>query len=170
MKLKVKKSRLWIPAAGIVIAFGFFNNCCLLPYLSGGEVVDWTNLTWALFIMLGIGSARDVAIRRFRYNGEVIAESQKTASKGFFTNKIWIPIIGWCLVGGLFNNCCVHPFFNINEVDWTWLLGCLAILTGSSGLRECGIYWQDKKVLDKEEPEASSNVRKMPKSEELSDV
>jgi len=162
MKLKIKKSRLWIPAAGIVIAFGFFNNCCLLPYLNGGEVVDWENLLWVTGIMLGIGGLRDIALRRFRYIGEILAENKKSQSKGFFTNKIWIPIIGWCLVGGLFNNCCIHPFFTINEVDWTGLIGGLAILTSVSGVREWGIYVEDGKVIKRE--------GKLPDTNEISEA
>lgn len=159
MKLKIKKSRLWVPAAGIVLAFGFFNNCCLLPYLNGGEIIDWDNLIFALTIMLGFGGIRDVALRKFRYIGEILVEGQKTASKGFWTNKIWIPTIGWCLVGGLFNNCCVHPFFNIGEVEWGGLLGALSILLGISGFREYGKYDQDNKILKKEgKLEASKDV------------
>lgn len=150
MKLKIKKSRLWVPAAGIVLAFGFFNNCCLLPYLNGGEVIDWDNLAFTLLILAGAGGVRDVALRRFRYMEEVILEGQKSQSSGFWTNKIWIPAIGWCLVGGLFNNCCVHPFFNIGEVEWGGLMGALSILLTISGFREYGKYDQDSKVLQRE--------------------
>jgi len=150
MKIKIKKSRLWVPAAGIVLAFGFFNNCCLLPYLNGGEVIDWNNLIFALTILLGVGGIRDVAMRKFRYIGEILVENQKAPSKSFFNNKIWIPSIGWCLVGGLANNCCIHPFFNIGEVDWGGLLGALSILLTISGFREYGKYDQDSKVLQRE--------------------
>ena len=149
IKIKVKKSRLWVPAAGIVLAFGFFNNCVLLPWLHGGEPVDWTNLIFTLGILLGLGGARDVILRKYRYLGPVIEESIKSQSKGLWTNKIWIPIIGWCLVGGLFNNCCIHPFLNVGEVEWGGLLSALSIMLTISGVREWKIYEKDKEVLEK---------------------
>jgi hypothetical protein len=147
IKIKIKKSRLWVPAAGIVLAFGFFNNCVLLPFLTGGEEVSWFNLILALSIMLGLGGARDIVLRKFRYLGPILEESKKNQSKGFWTNKIWIPLIGWCVVGGLFNNCCVHPFFTIGEVEWSGLLTTLSILLSISGIREYGIYEKDREVL-----------------------
>lgn len=189
MNIKIKKTRLWVPAAGAVLAFGFFNNCILLPWLHGGDPVDWTNLILTLAIMLGLGGARDVVLRKYRYLGEVVEESKKTASKGILTNKVWIPTIGWCIVGGLFNNCCIHPFFNIGEVEWSGLLSALSILLTISGAREWGIYKQDKKVWESSDVDESADEnmdtgadtraivpptlhknKRMPKATEISEV
>ena len=40
IKIKVKKSRMWIPALGVVIAYGFFHNCAIAPYFNC-RIVDW---------------------------------------------------------------------------------------------------------------------------------
>ena len=37
IKIKVKKSRMWIPALGVVIAYGFFHNCAIAPYFNYHE-------------------------------------------------------------------------------------------------------------------------------------
>lgn len=187
MKISIKKSRMWVPAAGIVLAFGFFNNCVLLPWLQGGEAIDWTNLILTLAVLLGLGGARDFVLRQYRYLGPVLEESKKSQSKGLLTNKIWIPIIGWCLVGGLFNNCCIHPFFNVGEVEWGGLTSALGIMLTISGMREWGIYSKDKEVLEKygddtetDEQDAETSPKpsgiprlsrkKMPEAMEISDV
>ena len=164
MKLKIKKSRLWVPGAGIVLAFGFFSNCCLQPLLEGVQEVSWTNLLFTLAIMLGLGGARDVALRKFRYLGEVLKETKKTQSTGFWTNKIWIPTIGWCIVGGLFVNCCLYPFLDVGEVEWSGLLSGLSILMTVSGFREYGIYAQDRMVFEKTPGDT------MPEATEMSDL
>lgn len=147
-RIKIKKSRLWIPAAGIVLTLGFFNNCILLPFLKGGENISWLNLWLTLLILLGCSGARDIALRKFRYLEPILREAQKSQSKGFWTNKIWIPSIGWCIVGGLFNNCCIHPFLTIGEVEWSGLLTSLSILLSISGVREYFIYDKDREVLN----------------------
>lgn len=159
-RIKIKKSRLWVPAAGIVLAIGFFNNCVLLPWLENENIIDWTNLIFTLAIMLGLGGARDVALRKFRYLGEILEENKKSQSKGFWTNKIWIPTIGWCLVGGLANNCCLHPFFSVGEVEWAGLMSALSILLTISGVREYGIYESDRQVYEK-------NDKSLPESREI---
>jgi len=160
MKIGKKKTRLWIPAAGIVLAFGFFNNCVLLPWLEKEEIIDWTNLIFTLTIMLGLGGARDVALRRFKYLGPILEENKKTQSKGFWTSKVWIPMIGWCLVGGLFNNCVLHPFLHVGEVEWGGLLSALSILLTISGVREYGIYEKDRQVYEQ-------NNNSIPESSDL---
>jgi roadblock/LC7 domain-containing protein len=99
--------------------------------------------------MLGLGGARDIVLRKFRYLGPILEESKKSQSQGFWTNKIWIPCIGWFVVGGLFNNCCVHPFLTIGEVEWSWLLTTLSILLSISGIREYGIYEKDREIMEK---------------------
>ena len=164
IKIKIKKTRLWVPAAGAVLAFGFFNNCLILPSYSGGEEVSWLNLILALSIMLGLGGARDIVLRKFRYLGPVLEESQKNQSKGFWHNKVWIPCIGWCIVGGLFNNCCINPFFTIGEVEWSGLLTTLSILLTISGAREYGIYEKDREVMKENGGEG------LPRAHELSPV
>lgn len=148
MKNKIKKSRLWITGVGVALACGFFNNCVLVPFLNGSEPVSWTYLILAMSVVLGIGGARDVVLRQFRYLGPVLKESQKSASKGFWTMKVWIPMIGWCLALGFAVNCCLYPFLKIGEVSWEGLLATLSVLLSVSGVREYKIYAADRKVLE----------------------
>jgi hypothetical protein len=148
IKVKIKKTRMWVPAAGIAIALGFANNCLVLPYYDGGKEVDWFNLILAMSIILGLGGARDVVLRKFNYLGKVVEENQKRQSKGVFNNKVWIPSVGWFITAGLFHNCCIHPFFDVGLVEWSGLLSTLSILLTISGAREFGIYTADKKAMD----------------------
>lgn len=32
--------------------------------------------------------------------------------------RSWIPIIGWILCYGFFNNCVIAPYFHVDLVDW----------------------------------------------------
>ena len=144
---KNKKSRLWISGVGTSLALGFLINCAVVPYLDGAETVSWTYLILSLSVMLGIGGARDVVLRQFRYLGPVLKEREKSESKGTWTLKVWIPTIGWCVSLGFFNNCVVFPFLKIGEVSWEGLLATLSVLLTVSGAREFGIYAQDRKVL-----------------------
>ena len=146
MKNQIKKDRLWITAVGSALAFGFLNNCAIAPLLETNQV-SWMYLILSLSVMLGIGGARDVVLRQFRYLGSVLQESQKSASKGFWTMKVWIPAIGWCLALGFTCNCCLFPFIKIGEVNWEGLLGALSILLTVSGVREYKIYSADRKAL-----------------------
>lgn len=132
---------------GVALALGFFNNCAVIPYLNGADTVSWIWLMLSLAVMLGIGGARDVVLRQFRYLGPVLNEREKSKSKGFWALKVWIPAIGWCLAIGFFNNCCVYPFVRIGEVSWEGLLAVLSVLLTVSGAREYGIYSADRKVL-----------------------
>ena len=56
--------------------------------------------------------------------------------KKFKFKRIWISVIGWTLVIGLVNNLLVHPFADINLVDWAGLISSLSILLGISGTRD----------------------------------
>jgi hypothetical protein len=78
----------------------------------------------------------------------VLKESEKSASKGFWTMKVWIPAIGWCLALGFTCNCCVFPFFKIAEVSWEGLLATLSVLLSVSGVREYKIYSADRKFIE----------------------
>lgn len=147
MSSNVKKSRLWISGVGVSLAFGFLNNCAIVPFLHGADAVSWTYLILSLSVLLGIGGARDVVLRQFRYLGPVLKEREKSESKGFKTVKGWIPCIGWCISLGFFCNCCIYPYFNIVEVSWEGLLATLSVLLTVSGARDFGIYAQDRKVL-----------------------
>ena len=97
--------------------------------------------------MLGIGGARDVALRQFRYLGPVQKEREKSSSSSKGLMKVWIPTIGWCLALGFFCNCCIYPFLKIGEVSWEGLTATLSILLSVSGVREYKIYAADRKVL-----------------------
>lgn len=101
----------------------------------------------ALSVMLGIGGARDVVLRQFRYLGSVIKEREKSEAKTKGLMKVWIPTIGWCLALGFVCNCCIYPYFDIGEVSWEGLLGALSILLTVSGVRDYKIYSTDRKVL-----------------------
>ena len=59
--------------------------------------------------------------------------------------RLWISVIGWILVGGFINNLFVHPFTNIEIVEWNGLITSLGILLGISGTRDYFL----KKSLDK---------------------
>lgn len=148
MKLKVKKSRLWISGVGVALALGFLNNCAVIPFLEGAETISWMYLIISLAVMLGLGGARDVVLRQFRYLGPVLKERERSESKGFWTMKVWIPCIGWFISLGFFSNCCIYPFFKVGEVSWEGLLATLSVLLTVSGAREYGIYAQDRKVLN----------------------
>jgi len=139
-KCRIKKSRLWIPALGVVIAYGFFHNCVVAPHVAC-KVVDWTNLILAFSIVIGLGGARDVVLRKYKYLGEV-----KTAvKKSTLSNKIWIPFIGWCLVAGFANNFVLVPYTSLPEVEWSGLMAALSIMLTVSGARDYGIYTQERK-------------------------
>lgn len=53
--------------------------------------------------------------------------------------RSWIPIIGWILCYGFFNNCVIAPYFHVDLVDWEQLLTSLGIMLGISGIRDIGI-------------------------------
>ena len=158
IKVNVKKSRMWIPAAGFVLALGFMNNCVILPYLEGGETISWFNLITTMSLLLGIGGVRDFVLRKFNYLAPVLDANKKLQETGPMTNKVWIPCIGWFLVAGLFNNCCVYPFFKIGLIEWEGLWAALGLLLGISGARDWGIYAEDRKALEKQ----GVNVRVKP--------
>lgn len=168
IKVNVKKSRMWIPAAGFVLALGFMNNCMILPYLEGGETISWFNLITTFAVMLGLGGVRDFVLRKFSYLGPVLEKNKALQEKGRLTNKTWIPIIGWCIVGGLFNNCCIYPFFKIGLVDWTGLWATLSILLTISGAREWGIYAEDRRALEKQG--VKTDVQPTDEAERISSV
>lgn len=50
--------------------------------------------------------------------------------------RLWISVIGWILVGGFINNLYVHPFVDIELVEWNGLITSLGILLGISGTRD----------------------------------
>lgn len=143
-KFKIKKSRMWIPALGIVIAYGFLHNCIIVPFTTF-KTVDWTNLILAFSILIGLGGSRDVVLRKFSYLKDYALNNPKRA-KGFFTNKIWIPSIGWCLVGGFAVNFIVSPYTTCNEVEWSGLMAALSILLTVSGFRDYGLCSQEHKL------------------------
>lgn len=141
---KIKKSRMWIPALGVVIAYGFFHNCAIAPYFNC-RAIDWTQLILTFSIVLGLGGARDIVLQKFYYLGEV-EKSINAANSRSLGNKIWIPAIGWCLVLGFSNNFIVASYFNIVMIDWGGLLSALSILLTISGARDYGIYASERKA------------------------
>jgi hypothetical protein len=140
-KISIKKSRTWIPALGMVVGYGFLHNCAIAP-LTGCRTVEWTNLILTLSILIGLGGARDIVLRKFSYIGQVVEE----APKSLLRNKIWIPFVGWCLVFGFANNMILVPHISaVGTVEWSGLLSTLSILLTVSGVRDYGIYAQDRK-------------------------
>lgn len=141
--VKVKRSRMWIPALGAVVAIGFLHNCALYPWLES-KVVPWDNLIITFAVMVGWSGTRDILLRKYLYIGPVL-DAVKPVKK-VLTNKVWIPTIGWALVMGYINNCI---FFTYNltskEVDWTWLMITLTVMLTASGYRDVGIYRQEEK-------------------------
>lgn len=128
---------MWIPAIGIVLAYGFFHNCIIAPHIDC-RVVDWNNLILAFAVVIGIGGARDVVLKKFAYLGDVV---DPDSAKGILRNKMWIPFIGWCLAAGFFNNICLCPYLDgVKTVEWSGLMAALSILLTVSGARDYGIY------------------------------
>ena len=125
-KIKVKKSRMWIPALGVVIAYGFFNNCAIAPYFNC-KVIDWSQLIMTLAIMLGLGGARDIVLQRFRYLGPVQKAIDVTANGKVLSNKFWIPAIGWILATAI-TLLCILTLISIRwtgKVCWRLSVFCL---------------------------------------------
>ena len=143
-KIKVKKSRMWIPALGVVIAYGFFHNCAIAPYFNC-RVIDWSQLILTFSVVIGLGGARDIVLQRFRYLGPVQKAIDVTVGNKELSNRFWIPAIGWILVLGYSNNFIVSPYFDIHPVDWEGLLASLSILLTVSGARDYGIYATERK-------------------------
>lgn len=135
---------MWIPALGVVIAYGFFHNCAIAPYFDC-RAIDWTQLILTFCIVLGLGGARDVALQKFYYIGEVQKSIDASNSRSL-GNKIWIPAIGWCLVLGFSNNFIIASYFNIGMIEWGGLLSALSILLTISGVRDYGIYASERKA------------------------
>lgn len=137
---------MWIPALGIVVAYGFLHNCVIAPHFAC-QSVDWTNLIITFSIIIGIGGARDVVWQRYAHLNEILQLQQ--SQKSLINNKLWIPFIGWCLVGGFFNNIVIVPYFydTTKEIEWSGLLAALGIFLTASGFREYGIYAQKDKSL-----------------------
>lgn len=143
--IKIRKSRMWIPALGVVLAYGFLHNCVIAPH-SDYHVVDWNNLILGFAVVIGIGGARDVVLKKFAYLGDVV---NPDSAKGLVRNKLWIPFIGWCLVLGFFNNICLCPYFDaVKTVEWSGLMAALSVLLTVSGARDYGIYARHRQSDD----------------------
>ncbi len=141
---------MWIPALGVVIFFGFFNNCALYPIVEC-EVISWEWLIMTFLLLLGWGGARDVILRKYIYLGPILDGAKK--AKGWLTNKVWIPAIGWCLVLGFGNNIILHPYgITPREVEWYGLFFALAVLLTASGFRDVGIVQQENKHNPEAQP------------------
>ena len=134
---------MWIPALGVVIALGYFNNCALYPWIES-KVVPWDNLIITFALMVGWGGTRDILLRKYIHLGPILENAGK--AKGVLTNKVWIPAIGWCLVFGYINNCILYTYtLTTREVDWTWLMITLGVMLTASGYRDVGIFKQEEK-------------------------
>ena len=148
MKIKVEKSRMWIPALGVVIAYGFFHNCAIAPYFNC-RIIDWSQLILTFSIVIGLGGARDVVLQKFRYLGPLQKAIDVTAGGRELSSKFWIPAIGWLLVLGYSNNFIVSPYFDVRPVEWEGLLSALSVLLTVSGARDYGIYSSERKAEEK---------------------
>ncbi len=147
MKFSVKKSRTWIPALGFVIAFGFIHNCIVAPHVPSCKVIDWSNLIITLSTVLGLGGARDIALKKYTYFLGDVQKNKQGKAKGtskLLDNKFWIPMVGWALVCGFFNNFVIVPYTNVPPVEYGGLLAATSILLTISGVRDYGIYATSK--------------------------
>ena len=61
----------------------------------------------------------------------VVSESKKNAWK-----RAWIPLIGWILAAGFFNNLVIHSFLNITLIDWRGMASALAVMITISAGRD----------------------------------
>lgn len=57
------KKRLWIPALGWILCYGFLHSCLIAPIM-GLPVVDWAYLLTAMGILLGVGGVRDIGLKK----------------------------------------------------------------------------------------------------------
>ena len=141
--VKVKRSRLWIPALGGVIAIGFFINFVLAPHIESCRPINWLELFAPFALITGIGSIRDIKLRKFIYLGPL--DIKPLDKKKVLSNKLWIPSIGWCLVLGYANNLILAQFIESFKVVDSYALGVtLFTLLGISGYRDVGIYREEK--------------------------
>lgn len=166
-KIKVKKSRMWIPALGVIIAYGFFHNCAIAPYFSNCRVIDWSQLILTFSVVIGLGGARDIVLQRFRYLGPVQKAIDVTTGNKELSTRFWIPAIGWIIVMGYSNNFVVSPYFGVNPVDWEGLLASLSILLTVSGARDYGIYASERKTTENDEAKAENAQESLSEKSEV---
>ena len=62
--------------------------------------------------------------------------------------RLWIPLIGWIICYGFFNNCVIAPLFSLPVVEWEYLLTGLGIMLGLSGARDIGLIRKGKQHVD----------------------
>lgn len=62
---------------------------------------------------------------------QVVSESKKNAWK-----RAWIPLIGWILAGGFFNNLVIHSFLDITLIDWRGMTSAVAVMITISAGRD----------------------------------
>lgn len=101
-------------------------------------------------IMIGVGGARDVVLKKFAYLNELSKQVSENSQKGL-SNKFWIPFIGWCLVAGFAHNFICVSFWNFPPIDWAGLMSALSIMLTISGARDCGICAQTHKFHSPDE-------------------
>lgn len=158
--VKIKTSHLWIVGLGLVICFGFFVNCAIAPFISICNPIDTEQLILAASIVAGLGSARQVALVKFKYlqdlslddekgnDKEKENEDEKVSAEDILKECLWVPCIGWALVIGFAVNMLVIPFFHdFRLVEWSFLQSSIAIFLTISGAREIGIYSQQRRRI-----------------------
>lgn len=134
---------MWIPALGGVIAIGFFVNFVLAPHIEACRPISWVELFAPFALITGIGSIRDIKLRKFLYLGPL--DIKPLDKKKVLSNKLWIPAIGWCLVLGYANNLILAQFIEAFKTVDSYGLGVtLFTLLGISGYRDVGIYREEK--------------------------
>jgi len=123
--------RWWIPAIGYTLAGGFINNLLVAPFVDI-NLIDYTGLTTALAILIGISGIRD-------YFTKDSLKKLPENSGGRGWKRYWIPITGCTLCGGFFINCILAPYFDFRVTDWAELNSILTVILGISGARDIGL-------------------------------
>lgn len=59
--------RKWIPTIGWILCYGIFHNCVVVPFFNV-SAVDWEYLLMGLGIVLGVGGAWDIGLRKGKSN------------------------------------------------------------------------------------------------------
>lgn len=158
VEVNLKSSHFWMIALGIILALAFLVNCGIYPFYKGCTAIDTDELILVSSIFAGLGTARQIALFKFKYLATLhpSTDGETSDAEQILKERLWVPAIGWFLTIGFAVNMLVIPFCSsVRSVDWGFLESSLAIFLTLSGAREYGIYSQNKnkkaRSSDKEE-------------------
>ena len=148
----IRTSHLWIVGLGVVIGFGFLVDCIIAPLLPNiCAIIDYNELMISAAIVAGLEAARKIVMAPFKYLNDLTISNTEKSPEALLREKVWMPCVGWFLVGGYAINIMLLPFIKegINEVDWSFLHATVSIFLTLSGMREYGVYARtEKQAID----------------------